>query len=519
MLDAGKRSPWHPASSIQHLSILLLPSNSRSDPRSWKKDFYIWLPLMIVSWGLAWKFQDEFISDWDGFDYTAYAVRGWPSTLGLSRTLFIGYNCLLWKFAHHWFNTPPENAYLVLRYGVIAQTGFAVLGVYALCKELTASKLAALFGALLLAASPYYIIYSGRAMSEIPAFLLLGWSLWWMLKSLRLGHSNRFLIAAYLVGLSANQREFALFYLPFIPLAARAYGRGWKLGLIAFALAIFGALAGMIFWTIYQPDLYWSEVTKWWTLSVKERQVHPVTSANFRYLADFAYDCSTAIAVITPLAFVLLWSKKRQRLLLHFGCCGLLANLVLLANHDLPVNPRYLLTGLLGLSAVCGWCLAEIIKYRRAWAAPLLIGLAALSKGTYNHMAKEVYDQQWNARAAKNYLSRIDRLPWHPAFIVGARSPLINFYYWVEARPFWKTIPPGSGWPDDKLAKDIDDLLIAGRAVYVDFDPELWQLGLRAENREGEGLEMIKRNYKLEHLGEAFYRIVEKHPEKNETHP
>ncbi len=474
---------------------------------------------MLVSWWLAWKYQDEFISDWDGFDYTAYAVRGWPSTLGLGRSLFLGYNRLLWEIAHYWFNTPPEHAYLVLRYGVIAQSGPATLGVYALSKELTASKLAALFGALLVAASPFYIIYSGRAMSEIPAFLLLSWSLWWMIKSLRLGQTNRFLIAAYLVGLSANLREFALFYFPFITLAARVYGRSWRLGLTAIALAVFGALAGMIFWTIFKPELYWSEVIKWYALSVKERQVHPVSSDNFQFLADFAYNCSSAIALITPLALIWLWSRKRLRALFLYGCFGLLANLVLLANHDLPVNPRYLLTGLLGLAAVCGWCLAELTKCYRVWAAPLLIGLIALSKGTYNQMAKDLYDQQWNARAAKNYVSRVDKLPWHAAFIVGARTPLVNFYYWVGARPYWKTISPGSGWPDDKLDKAIDDLLAAGRAVYVDFDPELWQQGLRAEDREGAGLEMIIRDYKLEHIHDLFYRIVERDPSKSGRDP
>jgi len=203
---------------------------------------------------------------------------------------------------------------------------------------------------------------------------------------------------------------------------------------------------------------------------------------------------------------------RNPQSVLLFGCLGLLGDVVLLANHDLPVNPRYLLTGLLGLAAICGWCLAELVKCYRVWAAPLLIGFVIITKGTYNHMAKELYDQEWSALATKRYISKIETLPWNSAFIVGARTPLINLYYWVGARPYWKTISPGSGWPDDKLNLAIDDLLIAGRVVYVDFDPELWQLGLRAENREGPGLEMIKREYKLEHLHDSFYRIVEKIP-------
>ena len=470
---------------------------------------------MIISWWLAWKYQDEFISDWDGFDYTTYTIRGLPSALGLARALFLGYNHLLWKFAHHWFHVPPENAYLILRYGVMAQAGPATVGIFALCKELTASRLAALFGALLVAASPFYILYSGRSMSEIPALCLLGWSLWWMLKSLRLGRINRFLIAAYFVGLSVNIREFAVFYFPFILLVAKVYGYGWSIGMKALTLAVLGALMGIIFWTIYQPEYYWPAAINWYRLSARERAVHPVTSNNLRLLADFAYNCSCTTVIVTPLALLWSWAKKGVSPLFLFGCCGLFADAVLSINHDLPVNPRYLLTGLLGLAAICGWCAAELIKHYQVWATPLLIGLIALSKGTYNHMAKELYDQEWDARAAKKYVSTVENLPWHSAFIVGSRTPLINFYAGCGARPFWKTITPGSGWPDAKLGDVIDDLLHAGRSVYVDFDPELWQLGLRSENREGAGLKMIKNDYQLEHIRDSFYRIIEKRPSKN----
>jgi Dolichyl-phosphate-mannose-protein mannosyltransferase len=482
----------------------------------WKRDFYIWLPLMLLSWWLAWKFQDEFITDWDGFDYTAYTVSGWPSALGLGRSLFIGYNYILWKIAHHYFNLPLEQAHLVLRYGVIAQSGPAIVGFYALCKELTMSRLAALFSALIVAASPFYIIYSGRPMSEIPALLLMSWSLWWMLRSLRLGRTNRFLIAAYLVGLSANIREFAIFYFPLIPLAAWLCRRNWRLGLKGLALAIFGAFAGIIFWTIFKPEFYWPAAIKWYTLSANERSIHPVTIDNLRFFARFAFSCSPTIAIMTPLALISLYSVSRLRVLFVLGCLGLTANLALLANHDLPVNPRYLLTGLPGLAAIAGWSLTELIKSHRVWATPLLIGLVVLTKGSYNYMAKELYDQEWAARAARDYVAKIEKLPWHSAFIVGSRTPLVNFYYWSGARPYWKTISPGAGWPDEKLDKAIDDLLDAGRSVYVDFDPELWLVGLREESREGRGLEMIKRLYKLEHIHSSFYRIIEKRTAQDE---
>jgi hypothetical protein len=456
--------------------------------------------------------QDPFISDWDGFDYTVHAVQHQPSTLGLGRALFLGYNSGLWEMAHHWLGLAPEKAYLALRYGVIAQAGAGVIGVYALCKELSANRLAAFFGALIVSLSPYYIIYSGRSMSEIPGLLALAWSLWWMAQSLRTGQTGRFLMAAALVGLSANIREFAVFYLPFIPIAARIYRGRWKTGCVAFVIAVICAFAGMIFWKLYD-DLYWTGVVNWYRLSAAERKVHPVTSANLRFFADYAFNCSVIIAVLTPLALLWLWSKPRLRALLALGVVGLVANLALLANHDLAVNPRYLMTGLIGLAAACGWCLAELTQRYRLWATPLLLGLVVLTKGSYNHMAKELYDQQWSARAARDYVAKVADLPWNSAFIVGARTPLINFMAGVKARPFWLTITPGAPWPDDRLGEAIQDFFYAGRNVYVDFDPELWQKGAREISREAAGLEMIKREYRLEHIRDSFYRILGRNAE------
>jgi hypothetical protein len=245
-------------------------------------------------------------------------------------------------------------------------------------------------------------------------------------------------------------------------------------------------------------------------LSAAERRVHPVTSANLRFFADYAFNCSVVIAVLTPFALLWLWSRRRFRALLALGIVGLVANLTLLANHDLAVNPRYLMTGMVGLAAACGWCLAELIKRYHLWASPLLLGLIVLTKGSYNHMAKELYDQQWSARAARDYVAKVIDLPWDSAFIVGARTPLIHFLAGVKARPYWLAITPGAPWPDDRLGEAIQDFFYAGRSVYVDFDPELWQKGAREISREAAGLEMIKREYKLEHIRDSFYRIIER---------
>jgi hypothetical protein len=478
------------------------------ETHDWRSDYLLWIPLLIISWRLAWKFQDPFISDWDGFDYTIYSVKNLPSALGLSRALFLGFNHLLWQIAHRLFEVPLESAYLVFRYSVIAQSGPAVVGIYALCKELTASRLAAAAGALIVAASPFYITYSGRVMSEIPAFLMLSWSLWWMFRSLRLGRTKSFLFAALLVGASANIREFAVFYLWIVPVAAYISGRRWRLCILAFAVAVFGALLGPLFWTLYSYDYYVPAVINWYRLSAQERRIHNATAANFYFLRTFSYQCSVAATLIAPFAIAFLARRRGLYGLKLLAAAGFLADVVMLINHDLVVNPRYLLTGLLGLAAVSGWAIAELAKWRPEVAGGVALLVAGLSIGVFIQLGKENYDQLWNARAARRYLSRIEFLPGNTVFIAGARTPLVNFYVGLGARPEWKTIQPGSGWPDERLGGVIDKYLAEGRPVYVDFDKDLWQLGSRETAREWVGLEMIRNHYQLDHIHDEFYRIV-----------
>jgi hypothetical protein len=507
------------SSPVQFSSPFTFSGNSSDENHGWLKDWLCWLPLALLSWWLAWRLQDPFISDWDGFDYTALAVEGLPTALGLGRVLFLAYNHWLWLAAHKFLHWPPAEAYLVLRYGVIAQTGFAVVGFYALFKELTAQKLAAWLGTLLMVAAPFFIIYSGRSMSEIPGFLWMSWALWWMARSARLARGNQYLLAALLLGLSANLREFAVFYFPAILLVGRVYRMPWWRCLLGSMLAALAAVSGMIFWALYDGTNYINAVISWYKLSAKERELNPVTRQNIVFLARYAFDNSAVVTLAGIPALIWLAARREKYALLWLGGCGLLADLALVMNHDLVVNVRYLLTGLLGLAAVSGWALAEWMRVFRWRALPFLLGLVILTQGSYHHMASELYNQSWAAWAARDYYATVRDLPWHAAFIVGARTPLIHFYKGVGAHPQWAVIAPGSGWPDEKLDDRIADLMFAGRAVYVDFNPELWQTGAREKSREHAGLEHIKAAYELEHMRHQLFRIRQRKEAKPFTDP
>lgn len=363
----------------------------------------------------------------------------------------------------------------------------------------------------------FYIIYSGRGMTEIPAFLMLSWSLWWMLRSLRLKHLSGYYAAAALFGLSANLREFALFYLPVVPLAAYIYRIHWRRWLPALVVAGSAMLAGAIFWSLYRPDYYPPAVMNWLRLSAVESERNPVTVRNLWFLVAYSFWCSAAATVIAPFALIQgrqqFLANRRLWALILLGALGLLANLALAANHNLLVNPRYLMTGLIGIAAMSGWCLAQWIKRYSGWKAAIPAATAiGLIVANLIIAYPQIRKEELAAHAAREYIAKLEGLPAKAIFIVGARTPLVNFYNSVGARPLWKTIPAGAGWPDDKLDEVIEGYLTGGIPVYVDFDQSLWNPGARS-SREAAGLEMIKRDYRLALArSPLLYRVSKKKP-------
>ena len=127
----------------------------------------------LVALVLALVFSDPFIGDWDGLDYTLSSIKGSPSSMALGRSLFIFTNRAAWRTAHTLFGLSAENAYLLFKYMVVAESPLAVIACWALARDVTGSVHAATIAALLIATSPFYIIYSGQVMTEIPALLLV----------------------------------------------------------------------------------------------------------------------------------------------------------------------------------------------------------------------------------------------------------------------------------------------------------------------------------------------------------
>src|SRR6266511_2604535 len=135
-----------------------------SDPakssQSFLRDYpYCALPALIVL-VLSLIYLNPFIGDWDGLDYTIFSLHGRPSSMALGRSLFTLFNFALFKFAHAAFGVRPEQAYLIFKFAVVAQTPLAIVAIWIFARDLSGSVRAATIAALLVAFSPTLVIYS-----------------------------------------------------------------------------------------------------------------------------------------------------------------------------------------------------------------------------------------------------------------------------------------------------------------------------------------------------------------------
>ena len=106
---------------------------------SFWRAWYWWLVPALLALALTLYFIDPFIGDWDGIDYTMLSLAGYPSSMALGRNLFIFGNHFLYQVAHALFGVSPENAYLVFKYAVVAQTPLAVIACWLLARQVTES--------------------------------------------------------------------------------------------------------------------------------------------------------------------------------------------------------------------------------------------------------------------------------------------------------------------------------------------------------------------------------------------
>jgi hypothetical protein len=413
----------------------------------------------------------------------------------LGRMLFIFGNRVAYLLANGLFGLPAEKAYLLFKFMVIAQVPMATLALWALAREVSGSVRTATVAALMLALSPYYVVYGGQGMTEIPSILLLCAALTIHLRGLRSRRAWLVLLGSALVGLGVNLREGVGLFGLWLVLAP--FATGWKLR--TRDLLITAAACTVFFLTALGPFALWYGLDvngyqgKWWgwVESTKmESALHPVTLENFRPLLRWFFIASPLSLVLSPFAFFKEWRERRLSPLLVLGAVGLFANLSLITHYSTVINGRYLLTGLPGLVPLVADFLTRVLDPRKVAAlfnrerisgeghrgfAPAVV--LVLAVGLW--IGWRIYPEAWptiqHHATWKEYRERLDKIPRENSVVIaGGQTVAVSFWRGVGAGK-WESIGTGGGWPgDDRIVGMIQEHLKQGRRVFLDADPRQW---------------------------------------------
>jgi hypothetical protein len=473
-----------------------------------------WLPPALLTLSLALIFIDPFAGDWDALDYTVLAVKGRPSSMLFGRLLFIFTNHALWRAAHALCGLQPEHAYLLFKYAVVAQSPLATIACWALARELTRDVRAATLGALLVALSPFYVLYSGQAMTEIPSLMWLGAGLTVHLRGLLQQRIRLVLAGAALLGLSMNIREGAMFYGTWLVLGP--FICGWQTGRRAVTIVLLSgiiflvcALGGWAYWFLMNVGGYRHEWYGWlYSLQVESAR-HPVSFWNLGPLMLYFFIAAPLVLVALPVAAYREWAERGLSPALGLAAAGFLANIMMVFQYSVTVNGRYLLTGLPALAPLAARYFMGA-ETRRTGSKDRAFVVAALSitlvmvmiGGMLYAVVRPTIESHSDT---KEYRERLALLPRDAVVMAGKETVAVTFWRGMGLGE-WEAIGTGAGWPGDKLVDVIEHHLRQGRRVFLDADPRWWSThGWQLE--ETRAMINLESRFRFRRVSETIYEI------------
>jgi hypothetical protein len=472
-----------------------------------------WLPPAIISLALVLYFVDPFIGDWDGLDYTMLSLTGYPSSMALGRNLFIFSNHLLFVAGRNLFQLQPENAYLLFKYVVVAQAPLAIIAVWVLARDLSASLFTATMAALLVVFSPVFVLYGGQVMTDVPSLLVLTLALIVHLRGVQQKNLWMILAGAGLMGLGVNLRETVGFYAPWLILAP--YVLGWKFqrreviwvaaSVVVFALLAFGWFG---YWFITDP--YYRVLWHGWRESMHEESArHPVALGNLRPYLLYFFISAPVLFLTLPFAPFYEWRRRRLSPILALWLVAFFANLLLFFNYSTTINWRYFLTGLPALVPLsAAWMIhygeKKLGSKRRAltvWSLVILV-FAVIFFILVRPISYEFIQRR---AMSKDYKHRLESVPPDAIMISGAQT--VAVHYWAAiGEGQWQTIGTGGGWPGDKLFSTIRNYLAQGRRVFIDSDSRWW-LPCSWQRDEIPMIVELENHFSFRHLTDNIYEL------------
>jgi hypothetical protein len=473
-----------------------------------------WIIPALIALALSLIFTDPFIGDWDALDYTLISIDGRPSSMALGRTLFIFANHGAWRAFHTFFGLSTENAYLLFKYMIVIETPLTIIACWTLAREVTASLHAATISALLIATSPFFVIYSGQVMTEIPSLLLLALALVVYLRGVRKGRLSLMMLGALLLGAGVNVRETVAFYALWLILAPLACG--WKLkrremarvalSVMVFLVVSFGPFA---YWFLSDFEGYRAAWYGWRESMNMEAARHPFTTRSALAFLVYFFLAAPLVFVALPVAALKQWRARRFSLMLALACVGLLATLLLLLNYSTTINWRYFLTGLPALAPLVAdyFMRSEIIKLKGARRAFLsvvaCVACVALVLGFFLKPSRDKFTAQH--AAMKEYRGRLMIVPPDAVMISGAQSIAVTYWRGI-GKGGWDVIGAGSGWPGNELASTIEKYLAENRRVFLDMDSRFWP-ACGWQETETRQLADIEGRFHFRRISETIYEV------------
>ncbi len=434
--------------------------------------------------------------------------------MALGRFLFIFINHALWLIAHAIFKLPAEHAYLLFKYAVVAESAFAVIACWLLARELTHSIAAATMAALLIAASPAFIVYSGQVMTEIPSVLLTATALVVHLRGLQQRRMWLVLTGAMLLGASVNIRETALFYTPWLALAPLVCGwkmRGRELLIVVLSCALFCVCAFGIFavWFAIDAFDYRASWYGWRASMWTEAARHPIAFRNLLSLLLYFFAASPLVALALPIAGWREWQRRGLSPLLALACAGLFADSLLFFNYSTAINWRYLLTGLPALAPLAAdyFLRAQTIKLgdaRRAfWSITLAVIFIVTLFAVYHQALASEYLKK--RALTKDYIAQLRGLPPDAVLMAGAQTVGVTYWRGLGAGN-WEVIGTGGGWPGAQLSEVVEKYLSERRRIFLDVDSRWWSpCGWQVE--EARELATLESHFHFRRVSETIYEI------------
>jgi hypothetical protein len=450
--------------------------------RSFLRDYRYWLPPALIALVLTLVYLNPFIGDWDGLDYTVFSLHGEPSSMALGRSLFTLFNHALYTVAHSLFGVRPEQAYLLFKYAVVAETPLAIVVCWILARDLTGSVRSATIAALLVALSPMLVLYGGQVMTDVPSVLFSATALVIHLRGVQERRWWLILVGATLLGLGVNLRETVGLYLPWLVIAP--FVAGWKfdrrtIGVVTSSLFIFFVFAFGIFalWFASNPA-YRANWHMWLSSMQRESVRHPVGIANLRPFFIYFFLAAPLIFVALPFAARKEWRERRLSLTITAAAVGLFANAMLFFNYSTTINWRYFLTGLPALAPLAGDFFVrsqtERLGNERRGFVTAIAGVILVA-GLMGLLFRPAGSDYFNRLAlARTYDARLNLMPRDAVVIAGSETVAVNYWSGIGAGN-WEAIGIGAGWPQGKLDETIANYLKSGRRVFLDADPRWWQ--------------------------------------------